>query len=193
MACASATSPAPDFQERYERLKEKHLQLVGLYPYIEFDLAGEEKNWFAAVERLKALPFVDGEYYINDALKQGKKILAEGAQGSMLDIDFGTYPYVTSSNTITAGVCTGPRGGTPTDRRGHRHHQGLLYAGRVRGHFPTELTDETGEFLRKEGAEFGATTGRPRRCGWIDLVQLRYTIMLSGVTQLVVTQGRRAQ
>jgi adenylosuccinate synthase len=178
---------APDFRERYDRLKEKHLQLVGLYPYIEFDLAGEEEAWFAAVERLKQIPFVNGEYYINDAIRGGKKILAEGAQGSMLDIDFGTYPYVTSSNTITAGVCTGL--GIAPQRIGEVIGITKAYCTRVgAGPFPTELHDEVGEFLRKEGAEFGATTGRPRRCGWIDLVQLRYTIMLSGVTQLVVTK-----
>ena len=178
---------APDFRQRYEELKEKHLQLVGLYPYIEFDLAREEQAWFKAVERLKQLPFVDGEYYINDALRQGKKILAEGAQGSMLDIDFGTYPFVTSSNTITAGVCTGL--GVAPQQIGEVIGITKAYCTRVgAGPFPTELDDETGEFLRKEGAEFGATTGRPRRCGWIDLVQLRYTIMLNGVTQLVVTK-----
>lgn len=178
---------APDFRDRYDRLKAKHLQLVGLYPYIEFDLAREEEAWYAAVERLRQLPFVDGEYYINDALRQGKKILAEGAQGSMLDIDFGTYPYVTSSNTITAGVCTGL--GVAPQRIGEVIGITKAYCTRVGGGpFPTELHDETGELLRKEGAEFGATTGRPRRCGWIDLVQLRYTIMLSGVTQLVVTK-----
>ena len=178
---------APDFRQRYEELKEKHLQLVGLYPYIEFDLAREEQAWFKAVERLKQLPFVDGEYYINDALRQGKKILAEGAQGSMLDIDFGTYPYVTSSNTITAGVCTGL--GVAPQQIGEVIGITKAYCTRVgAGPFPTELHGATGEFLRKEGAEFGATTGRPRRCGWIDLVQLRYTIMLSGVTQLVVTK-----
>ncbi len=178
---------APDFEERYQRLKEKHLQLVGLYPYIEFDLAAEERAWFGAVERLKSLPFVDGEYYINRAMAEGKKILAEGAQGSMLDIDFGTYPYVTSSNTIAAGVCTGL--GIAPQQIGEVIGITKAYCTRVGGGpFPTELHDETGAFLRKEGAEFGATTGRPRRCGWIDLVQLRYTIMLSGVTQLVVTK-----
>ena len=178
---------APDFKERYERLKEKHLELVGLYPYIEFDLAREEEAWFEAVGKLMELPFVDGEYYINRALREGKKVLAEGAQGSMLDIDFGTYPYVTSSNTITAGVCTGL--GVAPQQIGEVIGITKAYCTRVgAGPFPTELLDETGEFLRKEGAEFGATTGRPRRCGWIDLVQLRYTIMLSGVTQLVVTK-----
>ncbi len=178
---------APDFTDRYQRLREKHLQLVGLYPYIEFDLAGEERAWFEAVERLKSLPFVDGEYYINQAIAEGKKVLAEGAQGSMLDIDFGTYPYVTSSNTITAGVCTGL--GIAPQQIGEVIGITKAYCTRVGGGpFPTELHDATGAFLRKEGAEFGATTGRPRRCGWIDLVQLRYTIMLSGVTQLVVTK-----
>ncbi|WP_116128155.1 adenylosuccinate synthase [Lewinella sp. IMCC34183] len=178
---------APDFRDRYERLKEKHLQLVGLYPYMEFDLAKEEESWFRAVDRLRKLPFVDGEFYINNALRDGKKILAEGAQGSMLDIDFGTYPYVTSSNTITAGVCTGL--GIAPQKIGEVIGITKAYCTRVGGGpFPTELHNETGEFLRKEGAEFGATTGRPRRCGWIDLVQLRYTIMLSGVTQLVVTK-----
>lgn len=178
---------APDFRQRYDELKEKHLELVGLYPYIEFDIAGEERKWFAAIERLQQLIFVDGEFYINEALENGKKILAEGAQGSMLDIDFGTYPFVTSSNTITAGVCTGL--GVAPQRIGEVIGITKAYCTRVGGGpFPTELHDETGEFLRKEGAEFGATTGRPRRCGWIDLVQLRYTIMLSGVTQLVVTK-----
>ena len=178
---------APDFRERYARLKEKHLQLVGLYPYIVFDLAKEEEAWFTAVERLRKLPFVNGEYYINGAIREGKQVLAEGAQGSMLDIDFGTYPYVTSSNTITAGVCTGL--GIAPQQIGEVIGITKAYCTRVGGGpFPTELHNETGEFLRKEGAEFGATTGRPRRCGWIDLVQLRYTIMLSGVTQLVLTK-----
>jgi adenylosuccinate synthase len=178
---------APDFKERYERLKQKHLDLVGLYPYIEFDLAGEEEKWFKAVERLQSLPFVDGEFWINKALEAGDKILAEGAQGSMLDIDFGTYPFVTSSNTITAGVCTGL--GISPQKVGEVIGITKAYCTRVGGGpFPTELHDEVGEFIRQEGGEFGATTGRPRRCGWIDLVQLRYTIMLSGVTQLVVTK-----
>ena len=178
---------APDFRERYEELKEKHKALVGLYPFVEFELAKEEEAWFQAVERLKALRIVDGEFWINDAINDGKKILAEGAQGSMLDIDFGTYPFVTSSNTITAGVCTGL--GIAPQKIGEVIGITKAYCTRVGGGpFPTELHGETGEFLRAEGGEFGATTGRPRRCGWIDLVQLRYTIMLSGVTQLVVTK-----
>ena len=178
---------APDFRQRYDELKEKHRELVGLYPYVEFDLTGEEEKWFRAVERLTALDIVDGEFWINDAMKDGQKILAEGAQGSMLDIDFGTYPFVTSSNTITAGVCTGL--GIAPQAIGEVIGITKAYCTRVGGGpFPTELHGETGEFLRAEGGEFGATTGRPRRCGWIDLVQLRYTIMLSGVTQLVVTK-----
>ena len=178
---------APDFRQRYDELKQKHKELVGLYPFVEFELAREEEAWFKAIERLKTLTFVDGEFWINDAIQAGKKILAEGAQGSMLDIDFGTYPFVTSSNTITAGVCTGL--GIAPQQIGEVIGITKAYCTRVGGGpFPTELHGETGEFLRKEGGEFGATTGRPRRCGWIDLVQLRYTIMLNGVTQLVVTK-----
>lgn len=177
----------PDFQERYASLKEKHLTLLKIYPEVDFDLEGEEKKWFESVEILRQLRLVDGEYYINNALEQGHAVLAEGAQGSMLDIDFGTYPFVTSSNTITAGVCTGL--GIAPQQIGEVIGITKAYCTRVgSGPFPTELHDETGEFLRKEGAEFGATTGRPRRCGWIDLPQLQYTIMVNGVTQLVVTK-----
>jgi adenylosuccinate synthase len=178
---------APDFLERYASLKAKHLELLKIYPEVAFDLEGEETKWHNAIKRLRELPLVDGEYYINDALKAGKRILAEGAQGSMLDIDYGTYPFVTSSNTITAGVCTGL--GVSPQKIGEVIGITKAYCTRVgSGPFPTELFDEMGEFLRKEGAEFGATTGRPRRCGWIDLPQLKYTIMLNGVTQLVVTK-----
>lgn len=176
-----------NFMERYEALKAKHLTLATLYPEINFDLAAEEAKWFASIEILRSLPQVDGEYYINKALTQGKRVLAEGAQGSMLDIDFGTYPFVTSSNTITAGVCTGL--GVAPQKIGQVIGITKAYCTRVgSGPFPTELNDETGEFLRQEGGEFGATTGRPRRCGWLDLPQLKYTIMLNGVTQLVVTK-----
>ena len=178
---------AADFLDRYQGLKKKHLELLKIYPEVDFDLAGEEEKWMAAIERLRKLQLVDGEYFINDALRTGKRILAEGAQGSMLDIDYGTYPFVTSSNTITAGVCTGL--GVSPQKIGEVIGITKAYCTRVgSGPFPTELFDEMGEFLRKEGAEFGATTGRPRRCGWIDLPQLRYTIMLNGVTQLVVTK-----
>lgn len=177
----------PDFEKRYNSLKNKHLELAKIYPDIDFDLAAEEQKWMESLAKLRSLQHVDGEYYINQALKDGKKILAEGAQGSMLDIDFGTYPFVTSSNTITAGVCTGL--GVAPSTIGEVIGITKAYCTRVgSGPFPTELHGATGEFLRKEGAEFGATTGRPRRCGWIDLPQLRYTIMLNGVTQLVITK-----
>jgi adenylosuccinate synthase len=176
------------FEERYNTLKAKHLQMAKQFNIkVDFDLESQEKAWFASLSTLRSLQFIDGEYYINNALKAGKKILAEGAQGSMLDIDFGTYPFVTSSSTITAGVCSG-LGVAPNKIR---EVIGITkaYCTRVGGGpFPTELHDETGEFLRQEGHEFGSTTGRPRRCGWIDLPQLRYTIMLNGVTQLVVTK-----
>jgi len=177
----------PNFKEKYEALKAKHLGIISSQPSIEFDLEGEEAKWFECLSILRELKHVDSEYYINDALKSGKKILAEGAQGSMLDIDFGTYPYVTSSNTISSGVCNGL--GIAPSRIGEVIGITKAYCTRVGGGpFPTELFDETGEFLRKEGAEFGATTGRPRRCGWIDIPQLKYTIMLNGVTKLVITK-----
>jgi adenylosuccinate synthase len=175
------------FERKYLALKEKHLNLLKLYPEIDFDLEVEEKRWMDSLETLRQLHFVDGEYYINEALQNGKRVLAEGAQGSMLDIDFGTYPFVTSSNTITAGVCTG-LGLAPS-----RIHEVIgitkAYCTRVgSGPFPTEQNNKIGEFLRQEGGEFGATTGRPRRCGWLDIPQLRYSSMLNGVTQLVVTK-----
>lgn len=176
-----------DFRSRYEALKAKHMVLIRLYPEIDFNLRQEEEKWFEALEEVRQLKMVDGEYFINEALSQGKRVLAEGAQGSMLDIDFGTYPFVTSSNTITAGVCTG-LGVAPSTIR---EVIGITkaYCTRVgSGPFPTELHGPEGDFLRSEGAEFGATTGRPRRCGWIDLPQLRYTMMLNGVTQLAITK-----
>jgi adenylosuccinate synthase len=176
-----------NFQERYEALKEKHMRLLAIYPEVDFDLKAEEQRWMESIELLRELPMVDGEYFIQNALDDGKKILAEGAQGSMLDIDYGTYPYVTSSNTITAGVCTGL--GVSPSKIGEVIGISKAYCTRVgSGPFPTELHGEVGERLRAEGGEFGATTGRPRRCGWIDLPQLRYTIMLNGVTQLVITK-----
>ncbi|MFK7935767.1 MAG: adenylosuccinate synthase [Saprospiraceae bacterium] len=177
----------PDFEKRYNALKTKHLELLKIYPEVDFDLAAEEEKWMQSLEILKGLQHVHGEYYLNQALDAGKKVLAEGAQGSMLDIDYGTYPFVTSSNTITAGVCVGL--GLSPSRIGEVIGITKAYCTRVgSGPFPTELHGEVGEFLRKEGQEFGATTGRPRRCGWIDLPQLNYTIMLNGVTQLVVTK-----
>lgn len=177
----------PSFREQYETLKNKHLELLKMYPAVPFDLQAEEQTWFESLNVLRTLPFVDSEYYVDDALANGKRILAEGAQGAMLDIDFGTYPFVTSSNTITAGVCTGL--GVAPQRVGRVIGITKAYCTRVGGGpFPTELDNETGEKLRAEGQEFGATTGRPRRCGWIDLPQLRYTILLTGTTEICMTK-----
>ncbi len=176
-----------NFQERYQVLKEKHLSLLEIYPPTHFALEEEEQKWMESLEVLRQLQHVDGEYFINQALREGKRILAEGAQGSMLDIDFGTYPFVTSSNTITAGVCIGL--GVSPDKIGEVIGISKAYCTRVgSGPFPTEQDNALGERLRREGGEFGATTGRPRRCGWIDLPLLKYTIMLNGVTQLAITK-----
>lgn len=178
---------ADNFSQRYEDLKATHQQLATIYPEVDFDLETEEAKWFKSVEYLKQYHFVEGEYFINQQIKAGKKVLAEGAQGSMLDIDFGTYPYVTSSNTISSAVCNGL--GVAPQLIGEVIGITKAYCTRVGGGpFPTELHGEVGEEIRKAGGEFGATTGRPRRCGWIDLPQLKYTIMLSGVTQLVMTK-----
>ena len=178
---------ADDFRARYRALKLKHLELARLYPHVEFDLEGEERAWFEAIERLRELTFVEAAYWLNEQLGAGKRILAEGAQGAMLDIDFGTYPYVTSSNTTTSGVCTGL--GVPPTAVGEVIGISKAYCTRVgSGPFPSELHDATGERLRAAGAEFGATTGRPRRCGWIDLPQLRYSVILNGVTQIALTK-----
>ena len=175
-----------DFIERYNSLKDKHFSLLKNYDF-DFNIDEQEAKWFEAIEQLKTYSIKESTYYINDELKAGKKILAEGAQGSMLDIDFGTYPFVTSSNTISAAVCTG-LGIAPT-KIGEVIGITKAYCTRVgSGPFPTELEDATGEQLRKEGGEFGATTGRPRRCGWIDLPALKYTCMLNGVTQIVATK-----
>ena len=176
-----------NFREKYQSLKEKHLGLLKLHATVEFDLDTEEKKWFEAIEILSKMNLVDGEYMVNKAIKDGKRILAEGAQGSMLDIDFGTYPFVTSSNTVTSGVCNGL--GIAPSKIGKVYGIVKAYCTRVgSGPFPTELSDETGEKLRKIGKEFGATTGRPRRCGWIDIPQLKYTIMINGVTDIVITK-----
>ena len=176
-----------DFDKRYATLKEKHLQLLKSYDSIP-DYSAWEEDFMQAVEKMRSLKIVNGEYWLDDAIKNGKRILAEGAQGSMLDIDFGTYPFVTSSNTITAGVCSGL--GIAPSRVGEVYGISKAYCTRVgSGPFPTELEDATGEALRKAGAEFGATTGRPRRCGWIDLVALRYAVMLSGVTSIILTKA----
>lgn len=175
------------FISNYIRLRLKHQKLLDNFHFNE-DIAAWEEEFFEAVEFLKSLNIVNGEYFINNKLAKGKKVLAEGAQGSMLDIDFGTFPFVTSSNTISAGVCTG-LGVSPNKIR---EVIGVTkaYCTRVgSGPFPTELNDATGEELRKLGNEFGATTGRPRRCGWLDLVALRYACMINGTTQVVMTKA----
>lgn len=179
---------SPNFLEKYRALVEKHEGILMHHKDFTYDLAALEQSWFDAIEVLKTLPTVDSEHYLNDALQNGKKVLAEGAQGTMLDIDFGTYPFVTSSNTVTAGTCTG-LGIAPT-KIGAVIGIFKAYCTRVgSGPFPTELTDAVGELIRKEGNEFGATTGRPRRCGWLDLVQLRYAIMVNGVTELAMMKS----
>ncbi|MEY3503584.1 MAG: hypothetical protein RL349_175 [Bacteroidota bacterium] len=179
---------SPNFLEKYRALVEKHEGILMHHKDFTYDLAALEQPWFDAIEVLKTLPTVDSEHYLNDALQNGKKVLAEGAQGTMLDIDFGTYPFVTSSNTVTAGTCTG-LGIAPT-KIGAVIGIFKAYCTRVgSGPFPTELTDAVGELIRKEGNEFGATTGRPRRCGWLDLVQLRYAIMVNGVTELAMMKS----
>lgn len=172
-----------NFKEKYDALVEKHVGILKHHNDFTYDLTSLENPWFEAIEVLKQLTAVDSEHYLNTALLNGKKVLAEGAQGTMLDIDFGTYPFVTSSNTVTAGTCTG-LGIAPT-KIGSVIGIFKAYCTRVgSGPFPTELDDEVGENIRQEGREFGATTGRPRRCGWLDLVQLRYAIMINGVTEL---------
>lgn len=176
-----------DFQELYQKLRTKHLQLLGNYNFDE-DISQWEAEFFEAVAFLKTLNIVNGEYFINNLMQQGKKVLAEGAQGSMLDVDFGTFPFVTSSNTISAGVCTGL--GISPKQIGAIIGVTKAYCTRVgSGPFPTELFDATGDELRKIGHEFGATTGRPRRCGWMDLVALRFACMINGVTQIVMTKA----
>ena len=176
----------PDFMERYHALVKKHLAMLDNYnARIEFDLNELEREWFAALEVLKSLTFVDSEHYLNQAVAQGKKILAEGAQGAMLDVDFGTYPFVTSSNTMAAGACTGL--GVPPRAIGEVFGIFKAYTTRVgSGPFPTELNDATGDRLCEIGREYGATTGRRRRCGWLDLPVLKYACMVSGVSQLMM-------
>ncbi|RVT99937.1 adenylosuccinate synthase [Mucilaginibacter limnophilus] len=178
----------PDFKERYNKLVEKHRSMLqSLYGEVA-DFSEREQAFFEAIDLIKQFPLVDSEHLVNDYIKQGKKVLAEGAQGAMLDIDFGSYPFVTSSNTTAAGACTGL--GIAPRQIGDVIGIFKAYCTRVGGGpFPTELNDETGEELRRVGHEFGATTGRPRRTGWIDLPALKYAIMLNGVTQLVMTKA----
>lgn len=176
-----------DWEARYQRLREKHVDMLRLYEEVP-EWEAWEADFFASLDFIKKLNIVNGEYWLNDHLAAGKKVLAEGAQGSMLDVDYGTYPFVTSSNTIVAGVCTGL--GVAPKSIGEVYGITKAYCTRVgSGPFPTELHDETGERLRAAGNEFGAVTKRPRRCGWIDLVALRYACMLSGVSRLIVTKA----
>jgi adenylosuccinate synthase len=175
------------FTTQYIKLRLKHQKLLDNFHFID-DISDWEEEFFEAIDFLRTLNIVSGEYFINEKINSGKKVLAEGAQGSMLDIDFGTFPFVTSSNTISAGVCTGL--GVAPQKINEVLGVTKAYCTRVGGGpFPTELNDETGENLRKVGNEFGATTGRPRRCGWIDLVALKYTVMLNGVTKVVMTKA----
>ena len=178
-----------DWKERYAALREKHIAMIDFYDAkIEYDLKELETEFFTAVKVLKTLNFIDSEEYLFQAQKSKKSILAEGAQGSLLDIDFGTYPYVTSSTTTAAGACTG-LGVAPTDIN---EVYGIFKAYTTRvgsGPFPTELFDEDGETMARMGNEFGATTGRPRRCGWLDLIALKYAVCINGVTQLMMMKG----
>jgi adenylosuccinate synthase len=177
----------PDFKERYNKLVEKHKEILSHYDF-EFDLTEKEAAFFEAIEFLKTIPHVDSEHFVNGYLKEGKSVLAEGAQGTLLDVDFGSYPFVTSSNTTTAGACTGL--GVAPNKIGDVFGIFKAYATRVGGGpFPTELDDEVGETLRQVGHEFGATTGRARRCGWIDIPALKYAIMLNGVTELIMMKA----
>ncbi len=176
-----------NFKEKYDFLVSKHAQILEFLQY-EYNLEALEPAWFEGIELLKKLKHIDSEQYLNDALLEEKSVLAEGAQGSLLDIDFGSYPFVTSSNTICAGACTGL--GIAPNRIGKVFGIFKAYCTRVgSGPFPTELLEETGEQLRKTGNEFGSTTGRPRRCGWLDLPALKYAIMINGVTELIMMKA----
>jgi adenylosuccinate synthase len=178
---------SPDFDKKYNALVDRHKAILDVYKF-EYDLAAAEKEFFEAVAFMKEFHLVDSEYSINNAINAGKTILAEGAQGSLLDVDFGSYPFVTSSNTISAGACTGL--GVAPKNIGEVYGIFKAYATRVgSGPFPTELEDEVGERMRVEGREFGSTTGRPRRCGWIDLPALKYAMMINGVTQLIMMKA----
>ena len=178
-----------DWKEKYRALANKHEAMINFYDVdIEYDLAELETEFYKAVEELKKLTFIDSEEYLFKAQKEGKKILAEGAQGSMLDIDFGTYPYVTSSNTTAAGACTGL--GIAPNKIGRVLGIFKAYSTRVgSGPFPTELFDEDGATMGRVGNEFGSTTGRPRRCGWLDLVALKYAVQINGVTELIMMKA----
>ena len=179
---------ADDFIDRYNKLKNKHVEMLAQYKGFEYDVTEYEKTWFEGIEYLRGFRFIDSEHEVNKYINEDVAILAEGAQGSLLDVDFGTYPFVTSSNTVCAGVCTG-LGVAPT-KIGDVYGIFKAYCTRVgSGPFPTELFDEVGEELRRIGHEFGAVTGRPRRCGWLDLVALKYAVMVDGVTGLIMMKS----
>jgi len=176
-----------NFEDKYKTAVDRHKEILKQLNF-EYDLTELEKAWFEGVECLKRFQLIDSEHFVNDALKADKKVLAEGAQGTMLDIDFGSYPFVTSSNTISAGACTGL--GIAPGNIGEVFGIFKAYCTRVgSGPFPTELFDETGDLMRKIGFEFGSVTGRPRRCGWVDLVALKYAVMINGVTQLIMMKS----
>jgi adenylosuccinate synthase len=176
-----------NFQEKYDTAIARHKEILKNYDF-DYDLEKLEADWFAGIESLKRFEFIDSEHFINNAIKSGKKILAEGAQGTMLDVDFGSYPFVTSSNTVSAGACTGL--GVAPRNIGEVYGIFKAYCTRVgSGPFPTELFDATGDLMRANGQEFGSVTGRPRRCGWIDIVALRYAVMVDGVTQLIMMKS----
>ncbi len=175
------------FKEKYNKLKNKHLKLLEFYDF-KYELEKLEHEWFSCLNTLLKFQLIDSEHYLNKCIKENKKILAEGAQGTLLDIDFGSYPFVTSSNTITAGACTGL--GIAPNKINEVYGIFKAYCTRVgSGPFPTELFNETGERIAKIGNEFGATTGRPRRCGWIDIPALKYAININGVTKLMMMKA----
>ncbi len=178
-----------NFNELYEKLKKEHLRIANSFDFeIDFNLEEEEAKWFEALEMLKKFKYINCENYIPEALKNGKKVLAEGAQGSLLDIDFGTYPFVTSSTTTVSGVCTGL--GVAPSLIGDVYGISKTYTTRVgQGPFPTELDCEVGQYIREKGGEVGATTGRSRRCGWLDIVALNYACKVNGVTKLILTKA----
>ncbi len=176
------------FQQKYEALKARHMQILSDLHYTDFDITEEEKLWMEGVDYMRQYALTDTEIEINKALEAGKNVLAEGAQGTMLDIDHGTYPYVSSSSTVCGGVCTGL--GVAPNRIGEVFGIFKAYSTRVgAGPFPVELFDKTGDLIREVGHEYGAVTGRNRRCGWLDLVALKYAIMLNGVTQLIMMKS----
>ena len=176
-----------DFEAKYAAAKARHEKILKSLNY-EYDVTDLEKTWLEGIEYLRQFHLVDSEHEVNNLLKEGKSVLCEGAQGTMLDVDFGSYPFVTSSNTVCAGACTGL--GIAPNKIGEVYGIMKAYCTRVgAGPFPTELFDETGKTIRDLGHEYGAVTGRERRCGWVDLVALRYSIMVNGVTQLILMKS----